>query len=178
MSYGLTYTACGRLNSVSHCVHCSMMFPSASTTMRQCSHRASTPSSRKGGCDPRHSSIPLAGSWPDPPAPGGVAWLALRHGTPPTGNWTLGPTSEYCLTSGRLRFGSSPPPSRYTRFGLSAKMPRAPPYVQPSCPGSVLRSFGQPATTSYGPDTSCTPMASGTAENAVAVVAAAEPPNG
>src|SRR5262245_20004897 len=64
-------------------------------------------------------------------------------------------------------FGNSPPPSKYTRFGLSAKIPRAPPYVHFSWPGSVLRSFGQPSTTSYGPETSSAPMAPGTALNEV-----------
>ena len=83
-------------------------------------------------------------------------------------------------------FGSSPPPSRYTRFGLSAKMPRAPPYVHFSWPGSVLRSLGQSATTSYGPETSWAPMAFGTAANVARDCASAgssndgssRPPNG
>src|SRR4030095_10600368 len=49
-------------------------------------------------------------------------------------------------------------------------MPRAPPYVHFSWPGSVLRSFGQPSATSYGPDTSSAPMALGTALNEVSSV--------
>src|SRR6185503_5014380 len=64
-----------------------------------------------------------------------------------------------------------PPPSRYTRFGLSAKMPRAPPKVHFSWPGSVLRSFGHPSTTSYGPEMSSAQMASATALADVRVVA-------
>src|SRR5262245_7164662 len=44
-------------------------------------------------------------------------------------------------------------------------MLRAPPYVHFSCPGRVLRSFGHPGTTSYGPDTSSAPIAPGTALN-------------
>src|SRR4051812_34448774 len=44
-------------------------------------------------------------------------------------------------------------------------MPRAPPNVHLSCPGSVLRSLGQPGTTSYGPATSSAPIAFATAEN-------------
>jgi hypothetical protein len=39
-------------------------------------------------------------------------------------------------------------------------------------PGSVLRSCGHPSTTSYGPDTSCAPMAFGTAANAALGAAA------
>src|SRR6185436_20011551 len=70
-------------------------------------------------------------------------------------------------------FGNSPPPSRKTRFGLSAKIPRAPPYVHFSWPGSVLRSCGHPSTTSYGPETSSAPMAAGTAEAAAPVPAPA-----
>ena len=37
--------------------------------------------------------MPFAGSWPDPPAPGGDAVFALRHGNPASGNCTLGPIS-------------------------------------------------------------------------------------
>jgi hypothetical protein len=107
--------------------------------------------------------MPFAGSWREPPAPGGVAVLALRQGRPGTGNCTFGPMSGRSRTGGRLMFGNSPPPSRKIRFGLSAKMPLAPPYVHFSWPGSVLRSFGQPSCTSYGPEISSAPMAIGTA---------------
>src|SRR5258708_37079696 len=68
-------------------------------------------------------------------------------------------------------FGNSPPPSRNTRFGLSAKMPRAPPYVHFSWPGSVARSLGHPSCTSYGPEMSSAPMAPGTALNEAGVAA-------
>src|SRR6188508_3359498 len=105
--------------------------------------RASTPISRKGGDEPRHISSPFSGSWRDPPAPGGEAVLALRHGRPFTGYCTLGPTSGYIFAAGRGMAGSSAPPSRNTRFGLSANTPRAAPYVHFSCPGSVAISFGQ-----------------------------------
>src|SRR5436190_511669 len=142
-----------------------MMLPSASTTTRQCSQRASVPNSRNGGDDPLHISVPLAGSEPEAPPAGGAAVFALRQGSPASGNWTFGPISGNSLVSGRGRFGNSPPLSKYTRFGLSAKMPRAPPKVNFSWPGSVLRSFGQPGTTSYGPETSSAPIAPGTAEN-------------
>src|SRR4051812_748358 len=61
--------------------------------------------------------------------------------------------------------GNSEPPSRNIRFGLSAKMPRAAPYVHFSWPGNVAISLGQFACTSYGPETSCAPIAPGTALN-------------
>src|SRR5215472_17507408 len=115
--------------------------------------------------------MPFAGSWREPPAPGGVVVLALRHGRPGMGNCTLGPISVSNLVGGRRIAGNSPPPSRNTRFGLSAKMPRAPPYVHFSWPGSVARSFGHPSTTSYGPEMSCAPMAPGTALNEAGVAA-------
>src|SRR5262245_23629556 len=70
-------------------------------------------------------------------------------------------------------FGNSPPPSRYTRFGLSAKMPRAPPYVHFSWLGSVARSLGQPSCTSYGPEISSAPIAVVTAAAVVAAAGAA-----
>src|SRR5262245_55908889 len=70
-------------------------------------------------------------------------------------------------------FGNSPPPSRYTRFGLSAKMPRAPPYVHFSWLGSVARSLGQPSCTSYGPEMSSAPIAVVTAAAVVAAAGAA-----
>ena len=123
----------------------------------------------------RLARSPSPSPGPDPIRPLLAATPCSRCATaiPPSGNCTFGPISGNSRVCGRAIFGSSPPPSRYTRFGLSAKMPRAPPYVHFSWPGSVLRSCGHPSTTSYGPETSCAPMASGTAENAVPGAAAA-----
>src|ERR1700730_9965695 len=82
-SYGLMKTACGCLNSLSHCVQDSTMSPSAFTMTRQCSQRPSTPylpfqlfatSSGPGGLDTG-------------PCP------AFRNGSPLTGKERLGPNS-------------------------------------------------------------------------------------
>ena len=63
-----------------------MMLPCASTTTRQCSQRASTPSSRYGGLSPRQFSIAFSGSCPVPPSqaapwPSRCATAGRRPGT-------------------------------------------------------------------------------------------------
>ena len=79
-----------------------MIFPAASTIVRQCSHLASTPNSP-------FPSIqffgPSSGSWPVPPDPGRAETVASRHGKRPIGKIRLGPKFTNQLGSRPLDVG-------------------------------------------------------------------------
>src|SRR5581483_10730902 len=131
--------------------------PSPSKTRMQCSQRASTPKVLPARS---HASMPPSAGWPLPPFPGGLATVASRHGSRPTGKEMLG---AIFIVIGRLMAGSSPRCRTKMRLGLSAKTLWPAPNVHPSCPGREARSLGQPATTSYAPKMSCPPFWPGTA---------------
>src|ERR1700693_39199 len=84
--------ACGRRKIEFHCDQSSTILPAASTTTRQCSQRASTPTFPSQPGHGKDFGSPQTTS--APPSPGSAATgpcEALRNGASFTGNERLGP---------------------------------------------------------------------------------------
>src|SRR5712692_1232314 len=136
--------ACGRRKIEFHCDQSSTMLPAASTTTRQCSQRASTPTLPS---QPGHGSdCGLPQGISAPPSPGKAATgpcEALRNGTSFTGKERLGPKLGMGVFFILVMAGSLPRCRMKTRFGFLAKMPATAPQVHFSCPGKEVSGFGQ-----------------------------------